>query len=170
MSRLLPNEYVPSVFDISLDDLKARGIKAIITDLDNTLVEWDRPEATEELVDWFAKIKESGFQIVIVSNNQEKRVSKFAEPHGIPFIYSAKKPMVRSFLQAAKKMDRKTEECVVVGDQLFTDVLGGNRAGFYTVLVAPVVESDGFFTKFNRRLERVALAWMKRKGMIEWER
>jgi uncharacterized protein len=60
-------------------------------------------------------------------------------------------------------------ETVVIGDQLFTDVLGGNRLGFHTILVVPVAETDGFWTRINRRMERVALYWMRRKGMITWK-
>ncbi len=63
----------------------------------------------------------------------------------------------------------KKDELVVVGDQIMTDVLGGNLAGIHTILVVPIVETDGFFTKFNRKIERRILKWMKRKGKINWE-
>ena len=66
-------------------------------------------------------------------------------------------------------MNVTIEETVVIGDQLFTDVLGGNRLGFYTILVVPVAQTDGFWTRFNRQMERVALYWMERKGLVSWK-
>ncbi|MDQ0299784.1 HAD superfamily phosphatase (TIGR01668 family) [Salibacterium salarium] len=165
----VPNEYLPSVYDLNLEDLTKRNIKGIITDLDNTLVEWDRPEATPELLDWMYFVKQQGFQVTIVSNNNKERVSTFSEPTGIQFIHSAKKPMGKAFRKACKNMGLKKSEVVVMGDQVLTDVVGGNRAGFYTVLVVPVGKGDGFFTKLNRKVERRVLSKLKRKGLIQWE-
>ncbi|WP_110111414.1 YqeG family HAD IIIA-type phosphatase [Bacillus sp. CGMCC 1.16541] len=169
LNFFLPNEHVKSIFHITPAMLKERGIKGIITDLDNTLVEWDRPEATPELIEWFKTMKESDITVTIVSNNVEKRVRVFSDPIGIPFVYKAKKPMRRAFRRAIKDMKLQQDEVVVIGDQLLTDVLGGNRLGLYTILVVPVAQTDGFITKFNRRMERRILSWMKRKGMINWE-
>ncbi|WP_433743272.1 YqeG family HAD IIIA-type phosphatase [Falsibacillus pallidus] len=169
LKQFLPNEQVKSIFDITPDELKKRGIKGIITDLDNTLVEWDRPNATPKLIQWFKKMEENGIAVTIVSNNNQSRVKAFADPLHLPFIFQARKPMGRAFKRALKSMDLKKEETVVIGDQLLTDVLGGNRSGFYTILVVPVAKSDGFFTKFNRQIERRIMNWFKRKGMIDWE-
>ncbi len=169
LNNFLPNEHVKSVFEISPSKLKELGIKGVITDLDNTLVEWDRPNATPELVDWFKDIKNTGITVTIVSNNNEKRVKDFADPLGIPFIFEARKPLVRAFKRAIREMGLKNEEVVVIGDQLLTDVFGGNRTGLHTILVVPVAQTDGFFTKFNRFVERKILSWMKRKGMLYWE-
>ncbi|MBW4885481.1 MAG: YqeG family HAD IIIA-type phosphatase, partial [Bacillus sp. (in: Bacteria)] len=108
-------------------------------------------------------------KVTIVSNNNEKRVKIFSEPLNIPFIYKAKKPMGRAFRKAVKNMGLKKEDVVVIGDQLMTDVLGGNRNGFHTILVVPVAASDGFFTRFNRQVERRILSALKRKGHIQWE-
>ncbi len=169
LQLFLPGDYVKSIFQISPTELKDSGIKGIITDLDNTLVEWDRPEATPQLIEWFKEIKKLDMKITIVSNNNEHRVRAFSEPHNIPFIYKARKPMGKAFLKAVKEMNLKKEEVVVIGDQLLTDVLGGNRNGFQTILVVPVASTDGFFTRINRRIERKIMANLKRKGMIQWE-
>ncbi len=169
LKLFLPNEHVKNVFQIKPDDLKERGIKGIITDLDNTLVEWDRPDATPELIEWFQLMKDSGIKITIVSNNVEKRVKLFSDPVGLPFVYKARKPMRKAFRRALRDMELQKDAVVVIGDQLLTDVLGGNRLGVYTVLVVPVAQTDGFVTKFNRKMERRILGWMKRKGMINWE-
>ncbi|APH04305.1 YqeG family HAD IIIA-type phosphatase [Bacillus weihaiensis] len=169
LRQFLPGEYVKSIYHISPKQLKESGVKGIITDLDNTLVEWDRPNATPELLEWFKELKDYGMQVTIVSNNNESRVKAFSEPLNIPFIYKARKPMGKAFLKAVKDMKLKKEDVVVIGDQLLTDVLGGNRNGFKTILVVPVASTDGFYTRINRMIERRILDSLKRKGMIQWE-
>ncbi len=169
LKSFLPDEFVKSVFHIKPEVLKDKGIKGIITDLDNTLVEWDRAEATAEIQEWFANMKQNNIKVIIVSNNNYERVRDFAKPIGIPFIYKARKPLMRAFLMGMKMMKLKKEETVVIGDQLLTDVFGGNRAGFHTILVIPVAKTDGFKTKFNRIIERRIMASFKRKGLIKWE-
>lgn len=169
LKNFLPNQHVKSIFEITPDSLKEKGIKGIITDLDNTLVEWDRPLATPKLVNWFEDMKKSNIAITIVSNNKELRVKAFSDPLNIPFIYEARKPLRRAFYRALQQMGLQKQETVVIGDQLLTDVLGGNRGGFHTILVVPVAKTDGFITKFNRQVERRILNWFRKKGMINWE-
>ncbi|WP_342601381.1 YqeG family HAD IIIA-type phosphatase [Psychrobacillus sp. FSL H8-0483] len=149
--------------------LKEKGVTAIITDLDNTLVEWDRPDATPKLIEWFVGMKAAGIQVTIVSNNNELRVKSFADPLGIPFIFKARKPLGKAFLQALNTMSVKREEVVVIGDQLLTDVFGGNRQKLHTILVIPVAKSDGFVTKFNRMVERRIFSYLEKKGQVTWE-
>lgn len=170
LKQFIPDQYVKSIYDISIEELKENGIKGIITDLDNTLIEWDRADATEEVVAWFEEVRKHGFEIVIVSNNNEKRVKSFSEPHKVTFIHSARKPLSRAFKTAAKLMKLKREEVVVIGDQLLTDVLGGNRSGFQTILVVPVAQTDGVLTRVNRRIERRVFEIMRKRGLIEWEK
>ncbi|QGH35040.1 YqeG family HAD IIIA-type phosphatase [Gracilibacillus salitolerans] len=169
LKKFLPNEHVQRVLDITPAKLRDMGIKGVITDLDNTLVAWDVKDATPEVIEWFKEMKTNDIKITIISNNEEERVSVFSEPLEAPFVFSARKPLVRAFNQTAKKMGLKKEEIVVIGDQLLTDVLGGNFAGFHTILVVPIVETDGKITRFNRMIERRILNWMRRKGMITWE-
>jgi uncharacterized protein len=169
LKKLIPNLHVNSIYDIDLDALKRQGIKGIITDLDNTLIEWDRPNATPKLLNWLEKLKVEGFCVIIVSNNKHLRVSSFADPLGIPYIHRARKPTRAPFLDAMRKMGLAKEQMVVIGDQMFTDVLGGNRMGLYTILVVPVAQTDGLLTRINRRMERFALQRMRKKGMLAWE-
>jgi len=169
LKKFLPNEHVKSILDIQPNDLKEKGIKGIITDLDNTLVEWDRPEATPHVIQWFENMKKNQIQVTIVSNNNETRVKAFSDPLQIPFIYRAKKPLSRAFQQATERMKLKKEETVVIGDQLLTDILGGNRSGFHTILVVPVAQNDGLATKFNRFVERRIMNWFRKKGLLQWE-
>lgn len=165
----LPDEYVKDIFQISPEALKEKGIKGIITDLDNTLVEWDRPEATPEIIAWVKMMQDAGLQVTILSNNNIGRVETFCGPLGTPFICEARKPLGKNFKKALEKMGLQKEEAVMVGDQLMTDILGGNRFGLHTILVVPVASSDGFVTKFNRMIERRIMAKLKRQGLIKWE-
>ncbi|MEH6941173.1 YqeG family HAD IIIA-type phosphatase [Bacillus sp. JJ722] len=169
LKLFLPSEHVKSIFEITPQSLIDKGIKGIITDLDNTLVEWDRPNATPKLIEWFNDMQAHGIRVTIVSNNNEKRVRAFSDPLKIPFIFRARKPLARAFKKAIADMGIKKEESVVIGDQLLTDVLGGNRSGFHTILVVPVAQSDGFFTKFNRQVERRILSKFQKQGLIQWE-
>ncbi|ENH97594.1 hypothetical protein J416_06268 [Gracilibacillus halophilus YIM-C55.5] len=169
LKRFLPNEHVKSIFDITPERLKKLGIEGVITDLDNTLVAWDVKDATDEVKQWFQHMKDHDIQVTIISNNDEERVSVFSGPLEAPFVYSARKPFSRAFKNTAKQMNLSKKKVVVIGDQLLTDVLGGNMAGFYTILVVPIVETDGKITRINRMIERRILNWMRKKGMITWE-
>lgn len=169
LKPFLPNQHVKSIFEISAESLKQKGIKGIITDLDNTLVEWDRPYATPKLIQWFEEMQKENIQVTIVSNNNRDRVKAFSDPLNIPFIPSARKPLGVAFKKAIKDMNVTKDETVVIGDQLLTDILGGNRNGFHTILVVPVASTDGFWTRFNRQIERRILNWFRKKGLLVWE-
>jgi len=169
LKKFLPNKHVKTIFDISPKQLKKQGIKGIITDLDNTLVAWDVADATPEVIEWFKMMEDEGISIMIISNNKLERVRIFSEPLGTPYVFSAKKPLRRAFKKAAQEMGLKREEIVVIGDQLMTDVLGGNLAGFYTILVLPIVQTDAKITKINRKIERRILNYFRKKGKITWE-
>lgn len=166
---LLPKEFVTSVYEITPDKLEKLGVKGIITDLDNTLIEWDRHEATEEIANWIKGMEDAGIKVIIASNNNEARVKRFADPLGIPYIYKARKPLGSAYLAALKQLGLKKNEVIMVGDQLLTDVMGANRLKLYTILVRPVAESDGMVTKFNRFVERRVFNSLKRRGIKTWE-
>lgn len=169
LKNFLPNEHVKTIFDIHPALLRKKGIKGIITDLDNTLVAWDVKDATPEVIQWFEQMKEQDIKVTIISNNKQERVKLFSEPLDTPFVFSARKPLSQAFKSAAKEMKLKKEEIVVIGDQLLTDVLGGNFAGFHTILVVPIVQTDGKITRINRKVERRILSYMNKKGKISWE-
>lgn len=169
LKKFAPSEYVKDIFHIKPEMLKERGIKGVITDLDNTLVAWDRPDATPEIIDWLAGMQAVGIHVTIVSNNNELRVQAFSEPVQIPYIAKAQKPLGKAFKRALTLMGTSKEETVVIGDQLLTDILGGNRAGLHTILVIPVASSDAAITTFNRKIESKVMAALKRRGLIKWE-
>lgn len=158
LKQFVPDLQVESVHHIDLKKLWNQGFRGIITDLDNTLVGAGDPTATPELIHWLAKVHQTGFKIVIVSNNQRSRVAAFSDPLNIPYIFRARKPIGGAFRRALSLLQLTPRQTVVIGDQLMTDILGGNRLGFYTILVQPIsLKDEGFLTRqVNRRLERVA--------------
>lgn len=165
---IVPDLYVHSIYDIDFNRLQRRGIKAAIVDLDNTLVEANRPDPTPKLVSWLDQLQGMGFRVMIVSNNTRTRVSRFATPLQVPFIHHARKPLTGAFKKAMQHLEVKPEETVVIGDQLFTDVLGAKRMGLFAILVVPISKSEGFFTKINRLMERIVFRWMMKKGLLQW--
>jgi len=168
--KLLPDLHVNNIYDIDLEALKQAGVKGIITDLDNTLVGAKERTATPSLMNWLKKVEALGFKMVIVSNNNQMRVSAFANPLRLPFVYRAKKPKNSAFKRAMKLLELDAKQCVVIGDQMLTDVLGGNRLGMYTILVRAIsLKDEGFFTRINRRIEKKVIAKLKKKGLIPWE-
>lgn len=169
LKKFLPNKHVKTVFDIQPNMLKEIGIKGIITDLDNTLVAWDELYATPEVIEWFQLMENSQIKITIISNNKRERVQVFSEPLNVPFVYSARKPLRKAFRTAAQQMSLAPTEIAVIGDQLLTDVLGGNLGGFYTILVVPIVQTDAKITRFNRMIERKILNYFRKRGKINWE-
>ncbi|SEB40370.1 hypothetical protein SAMN05443246_0051 [Paenibacillus sp. GP183] len=163
LQKLVPKQSVNTIYDIDVQHLWNSGIRGIITDLDNTLVGARDPHATPELVEWLKQLQLLGFKVVIVSNNHRMRVSTFAQPLNVPFIFRARKPTNISFHRALKLMETEVQQTAVIGDQMLTDVLGGNRMGLFTILVLPInARDEGFFTKINRRIEKLVLSRLKK--------
>lgn len=150
---LLPDQSLKNIFEIDVDRLEKQGIRGIITDMDNTLVPWSDRAVYPRLADWFSDLKRRGFKLVIVSNNTRDRGGQLARELDIPAIWYAIKPRRRAFRKALDLMQLKPGEVAVVGDQIFTDVLGGNRLGLYTIHVQPISE-EFIWTKLMRMLER----------------
>lgn len=171
LKNFIPQLQVDTIYQINLQQLQENGIKGIITDLDNTLVGAKEPNTNPQLVEWFKLVDSLGFQLVIVSNNSKLRVATFSEAIQLPYIPRARKPFNKSFYKALQMMNLQADQTVVIGDQLLTDVLGGNRMGLYTILVTPFsLEDESFFTRINRRVERYICRVMKKRGWITWDR
>ena len=154
IKKLYPTEYIASVYDLKLDELKAQGMKGIIFDIDNTLVPYDEIEPNDKVIALFESIRAAGFKITLVSNNTEDRVVKFNEKLKVFALHKAQKPLTKNLKKALTLMQCKREEAVIVGDQVFTDVYGGNKAGIKTILVQPVSDKDEWKTKVKRGIER----------------
>ncbi|WP_284199046.1 YqeG family HAD IIIA-type phosphatase [Alicyclobacillus sacchari] len=165
LSRLMPDEYVRSIYEIDLDGLWNRGKRLILTDLDNTLVPWNHPQVPEELADWLQMAHARGFHVCIVSNNGEARVEAFARASGLPAVAGARKPKSAGFRAALERFQLPADAAVMVGDQLFTDIQGANRLGMYTILVLPLDPQEWWGTKVVRMAERVALMMLYGRGL-----
>ncbi len=157
LSLLRPDLYLDSVYDLDWCKLRARGITALILDLDNTLVAWRASEMSERLRAWVREMKRHGLSPCMVSNNLAERVGLFAGELGMPFIPSAVKPRRSAFRRAMKLLGSQPGETAVIGDQVFTDVLGGNRLGLFTVLVVPITRNEFVGTRLVRVVERWVL-------------
>jgi HAD superfamily phosphatase (TIGR01668 family) len=155
---LSPDFYYRSVHHIDFDALRERGVDTLLVDLDNTLLPRDTNEVPPELVAWSAQVARDGFRICLVSNNWHDRVFAVASELGFELVPKAVKPLPFAFLAALKKTASTRRRAAVVGDQIFTDILGGKLLGMTTVLVAPLSETDLPHTLMLRRLERAVLA------------
>lgn len=153
----LPHLFVSTLEDIDLVKLQSRGIRGLIVDLDNTLVAWNTYDLPERIARWVEKAKEQGFAICIVSNALEGRVAYFSRLLAIPGISKAQKPRRGAFRVALETLGLQRNEVAVIGDQVFTDVFGGNRLGLYTILVRPLSEREFFTTRLGRFFERLIL-------------
>ncbi len=164
---LCPQQHVKSVQEIDLQVLKEKGIKGLITDLDNTLVSWNDNAVVPEVMGWVKKAKEEGFQVCIVSNNNSRRGEQLSRDFEVPAIWQAVKPRRRAFRRALKMMDLKPSQVAVIGDQVFTDILGGNRLGLYTILVKPINRREFVGTRCVRQVEKAVLFGLRKKGHLK---
>jgi HAD superfamily phosphatase (TIGR01668 family) len=155
---LSPDYYLRSVSDIDLEALRARGVDTLLVDLDNTLLPRDTSAVPESARDWAATLSARGFKVCLVSNNWHERVSEVADELGFDLVAKAVKPLPFAFLRALRKVGSKRSQSAVVGDQMFTDVVGGKLLGMVTVMVLPLSESDLPHTLALRRIERILLA------------
>ncbi|MEB3328369.1 MAG: YqeG family HAD IIIA-type phosphatase [Candidatus Sericytochromatia bacterium] len=160
-ARLLkPQLRVAHVSEIDLDHLEALGIAGFVFDLDDTLVHAMEPQADPGIHAWVQAVRER-FAVWVVSNNGSlTRVARAAAHLGLPYRARALKPSRRSFRAVLAEMGLPPERCAIVGDQLFTDVLGGNRLGAYTILVDPLSEERRWHRRWMRSLE----TYMLRRG------
>lgn len=171
LKLLCPAQICRAVEDIDLNRLWERGIRAIILDLDNTLAEVHSLEVPAPIRRWVEDAQQHGFRLCIASNSLPRRVRAFERLLGVPAISKAIKPRRSAFLRALACMDASPGETAVVGDQLFTDILGGNRLGLYTILINPLSPAEFGHTRMIRLLERKVLTAMRRRDWItqqEW--
>ncbi len=173
LQKFCPNQRVDSLDQIDLADLSEAGIRGIIVDIDNTLVEWDRDTLGDKSRAWVTKAKELGFVVCLVSNGRTERVHRLAAELGVPGFANAIKPRKKGFLQALAQLGTAPDQTAIVGDQIFTDVLGGNRTGLYTIWVRPLSDKELVTTQFMRRLERRLVRKLEDKGLLRrmpnWE-
>ncbi len=156
-SLLRPRAEVETVYDIDLRALAARGIRGLILDLDNTIVPWGTWQAAPELFSWIAAVKIAGLALCIVSNNAGARVRHLASALGVPAVTTAFKPSPGAFVRALGLMGTTRATTALVGDQVLTDILGGNMLGLHTILVRPQSHREFPLTRLVRLAEHLFL-------------
>ena len=138
MAKLFPDDYVESTYVIDFRALYSEGYRALLFDVDNTLVPHNAP-ADERAKAFFSYVKGLGYKCMFLSNNKEPRVKTFCEAvGGDGYIYKAGKPKATGYLEACRRLDVAPEHTLFVGDQILTDIWGANNAGIRSVLVKPV--------------------------------
>ncbi len=152
-----PDAFADRLSRVSLDELASKGMKGIIVDLDNTLVGYGQEVLAPEDAAWIADAKARGFKVALVSNNFTGRVQRIGAELGVPTVPSALKPLPGAFSRALRLLGTPKNATVVVGDQLFTDVLGAKFLGLHAILTQPLVAKDWYGTRILRFMERLVL-------------
>lgn len=161
MALFKPCKKIGKMIDITPDLLYEAGVKALLLDIDNTMTTHNNPVPADGVTEWLDKMKSAGFKMIVVSNNNGERVRKFSECVGLEFEGAAKKPLPSGFKRACSRLGIQPKEAAVVGDQIFTDILGGNLMGAYTILTVPYqLESSKLF-KIKRSFERLVMRFWK---------
>ncbi|MEE0927671.1 MAG: YqeG family HAD IIIA-type phosphatase [Acutalibacteraceae bacterium] len=152
-----------SITDISVEFLKQNNISALLLDVDNTMsVAHANKTLRPGLGEWMQLMKENGITLMILSNAKTPRAKLFAQSVGLSVIGMAAKPLPFGYLKAARTLDLPKKHIAMVGDQIFTDVLGGNISGVKTIWVTDITPEDKTFFKIKRYFERIMLKrWQK---------
>ena len=161
LERFYPKEYMESTYEIDFDKFRKEGYRAVIFDIDNTLVEHGAP-ADERSMALIEKLKALGYEIMLLSNNKEPRVKMFNDAVHVKYIYKAGKPGIKNYHAAMVMMGSSEKNTLFVGDQLFTDVWGANRAGIYSILVKPIDKKEEIQIVLKRYLEKIILHFYER--------
>ena len=151
--NLYPKIYLNNVKEITYELLQENNIKGLILDVDNTLIDYykNMPEGVEQ---WCKDLQKRNIKFCIASNsNKREKVKGVSEKLGIPYVFFAKKPLKMGLNKAKNIMGLKSEEVAVVGDQIFTHVLGANRCKMFSILVEPIKEKDILITIIKRPIE-----------------
>lgn len=161
---LYPKMYLNNVLEISVDFLKKQNINGLILDVDNTLLYYDKT-MVNGLEQWVDNMKENNIKLCILSNtNKKDKVDKLSKILDIPYIFFAKKPLKSGFKKAAKILNMDNKNIAVVGDQIFTDIIGANRMNMFPILTKPLDEKDILITKIKRPIEEYIInKYLERK-------
>lgn len=150
-----PKYTINTIYNLDPVKLNKMGIKAVFSDLDNTLLAWNKFETAQEMDRLNQKLAKAGIQLVVISNNNAQRVGKVLDPYHIDFVAKSRKPLPFAITRKREEMKLNKDQVMMVGDQLITDMQAGNLAGVVTVLVKPLVETDKWNTRINRFFEKI---------------
>lgn len=168
MDNFIPDIYQKSIYHIDYDKLIDDGIKCILMDLDNTCVPYKDKEPNKKLIELFETLKDMDFKLIIFSNAPKKRIAPFKKILNVDALARAGKPNKKNFLKVLKLFNYNLSDVVIIGDQLYKDILGGNRVGIKTILVNPMSKDDMFLTKLIfRNLEKIKYKELEKKGLLK---
>lgn len=156
LSKYFPSLYVNNIKEINFENLYHKNIKALIFDIDNTLVHHGE-DSNSEIDDLFKKLKSIGFKMMFVSDNSKERIERFNKNIKIPYIEESNKPFPQSFLKAVEMMNVQKSETLVIGDQIFKDILGANNAGLKSILVHFIRTKNEKWIGFKRYIEAILI-------------
>lgn len=157
-----PRLWLAAITDVDPEQLRARGIRGIVLDFDNTLVPYGSKTVPEEIRGWVQRVRAAGFPLVLVTNNRTRRTRELAESLTVPIAPGWAKPTTSMFRRAMEMMGTTPAQTALVGDQLLTDILGGNRLGLFTILVTPLEGREFPTTRLiNRTIERLLLRLLR---------
>ncbi len=160
---LYPKSYFSKVENISIEFLNKNKIKALILDVDNTLIDKQKI-LSEEIVKWTRELKGQGVKLYILSNSNDKeKLKNISKKLDIPYHRFAMKPLKRGFKKVQRELNEKPENIAIVGDQIFTDIIGGNRCKMYTILVDPIKENEFWYTAWKRPIENKIKEQLKKE-------
>lgn len=162
ISKLYPKEYVTSPYKIDYKVFYNKGFRGVLFDIDNTLV-GHNDDADENTINLFISLKNLGFDICLLSNNREERVKRFNKNLNLKYIHKAGKPSRKAYYDGMKKINCNKNNTIFIGDQIFTDIFGANRAGIYSVLVKPIAKKEEIQIVIKRYLEKIVLYFYKRQ-------
>ncbi len=167
---LVPTLIYDSIEKIPINELKKINVNTLLIDLDNTLVPWHKNEIPAKIINYLQNLKKEGFKICIVSNALPFRVKKISKELNIPYIALAIKPSTKPLRKAIKLLNSNIENTAIIGDQLFTDVLAGNRLGIKTIFVKPLAKFELITSKFIRLIEKRIISYLIKKNYIKKEK
>ncbi len=174
IKKFIPNFYYNSIYDIPLEEWKKNGIRLILTDLDNTLISYNEKMPNDKLFEFKDRVLNLGIEFILVSNSRKERVENFARALGIPCVKFSTKPLKRGINKAIYKVAHgcySKNQIVLLGDQIMTDIFGGNRCGIKTCLIKAVDKSsDKLPTRINRGIEKKAILLVKKRYEDEYNR
>lgn len=157
MEKYIPDIYQKSIYEIDYLKLSNQGIKCLLFDLDNTLVPFSVNEVNKRLRLFFSELKQKDFDIYIFSNSHKSRVKNVAEELNLKYYFFARKPLKGNYKKVMYENDYNESQVAIIGDQILTDILGGNLVGITTILVNQISPKDSFVTKITRILEKIII-------------
>lgn len=167
MESYIPDAYYESILKINYKKLKENGINLLLFDLDNTIASFNKNECDTTIKELFDNLKEEGMEVMLFSNSPKKRLEIFSKLLEVEYVSNALKPFPKKFNNLLKNKKKNITEVAIIGDQLVTDIKGGNNVGIFTILVDPISSYDPFWTKISRRKERSIKRNLRAKGLFQ---